>query len=285
MGAVLTLQGCIAFPELPSGRLINIRHIVDNVECELQQSLLSNVREHYWLLGWAGTIVLNLETYHNSAGTGEVTVSVPISVQTLGLTLSTGPTREYNSVGTFGYSAYLIDLAERTCPTSATEAGDSFLTGRTGVGDWLTRVARDATDRNICPNAIDFGLEFTIAIDGEGNPSITGIEVGSGTIDGDLDLTGSKTNDHELTLSAVPVGRVYSASDSQKVNRVLSRAEKLVYEQTGERISRQDLLTCAPLDIPVADRRELVDNQTIEALNTAVSGALARSIASDPISD
>ncbi len=286
LGAALAMQGCVAFPELPGGRNINVREIVDNIECEIQGSLLNNIRHHYWLLGWAATIVINLETYNTSAGTGEVAVSVPISAQTLGLTLSTGPTREFNSVGTFGYSAYLIDLVERTCPGEVPPVRtESLLTGRTGAGDWLTRVAGDATQRNICPNAIDFGLEFTIAIDGDGNPTITGIEVGSGTIDADLDLTGSRTNDHELTMSAVPVGRVFSQSESPKVNRVLTRASRVVREQTGEKVSKHDILTCAPLDIPVADRREVVDNQTIEALNTAVSGALARAIASDPVSD
>ncbi len=285
LSAGLALQGCVAFPELPSGHKINVRQIIDNVECELKHSLLDNVAEHYWLLGWAATIIINLETYNTGAGSGEVTLSVPVSAQTLGLTLSTGPTRLYNSVGTFGYSVYLIDIVDRTCPAEAPAKTDSLLTGRTGAGDWLTRVARDASQKNICPNAIDFGLEFVLSIDGEGNPTITGIGVGSGSIDADIDLIGSRTNDHELTLSAVPVGRVYSAPDAKKVNRVLARAANRVRETTGEWVSKQDFLACAPLgSIVVADRREVVDNQTMQALQTAVGGSLVRSIDGDPVS-
>ena len=58
----LALSGCVAFPDLPGGARVDIVDIVDNIECEIQKALLSDLPRHYWLLGWAATITLNLQT-------------------------------------------------------------------------------------------------------------------------------------------------------------------------------------------------------------------------------
>ncbi|MDA5399824.1 hypothetical protein OQ273_14680 [Hoeflea prorocentri] len=283
MSAALAMSGCISFPELPNRVAINIQEIIDNIECEIQDSLYAASGEHYWLMGWAATITLNLETYHTNDGSGELVLSFPVASQTLGLTLVSGPTIEYNSVGTFAYSFYLIDIAERPCGPGEFGKTQSHLTGRTAAGDWLTRIARDASVRNICPDKIDYGLEFAIGLNGEGNPTITSV-VGSGTIEGDFDLVGQKTKDHELTLSAVPVGRVPSPADAKQVNSVLTRAASKAREITGETVSTADILACAPLGIPADQRRQVVDNQTMKALDAAVAGSLVRSIGGNPVS-
>lgn len=281
--SVVALSGCVAFPELPDGKSVSLIEVIDNVECDIKNALLNDLAGHYWLLGWAATINLNIETYNSSAGSGEAIISVPLSANTLGLTLSTGPTKEYNSVGTLGYSTYLTDIAARQCGNKPTKT-KSVLTGRTGAGDWLVRVAKDAAQANICPDKIDFGLEFIISIDGEGNPTISGIVIGSGTLETDLDLVGASTKDHEVTLSAVPVGRVVTDKSEKQINRVLARASDIVHQETGVRMSKHDFLHCVPVGGGVfAGQRELVDNETIGALDKAVAGALVRSLGSDPI--
>ncbi len=278
-----TLAGCVAFPELPDDKVVSIVDVVENIECEIKNSLLQDLAGHYWLLGWAGTFNLNIETYNSSVGTGEAILSVPLWANTLGLTLSTGPTKEYNSVGTLGYSAYFVDIVAKQCGGKPTKS-KSVLTGRTGVGDWLVRVAKDAAQTNICPNKIDFGLEFVISIDGEGNPTISGIAIGSGTLETDLDLTGTNTKDHEITLSAAPVGRVSSKKTEKQINRVLATASDIVYRKTGERMTKRDFLHCVPFGGgALAGQRELVDQDTIGVLDKAVAGALVRSLGSSPV--
>lgn len=283
LASAFALSGCVAFPELPEGKVVSIFDVIENVECDIKNALLHNVADHYWLFGWAATINLNIETYNTSAGSGEAIISVPLSANTLGLTLSAGPTKEYNSVGTLGYSAYLTDIATRQCDGKPSKT-KSVLTGRTGAGDWLVRVAKDAAQANICPDKIDFGLEFIISISGDGNPTISGIVIGSGTLETDFDLVGSNTKDHEVTLSAVPVGRVTTKKSEKQINSVLATASDIVHRETGQRMSKYDFLHCVPFGGGVfAGQRELVDNETIGALDKAVAGALVRSLGSSPI--
>jgi hypothetical protein len=254
---------------------------LENIECEIQASLLDNLAAHYWLLGWATTITLDLETDNQGSGTGQVTVSVPLTPELFSLTLSGGPTNERKSDGTFSYSTYFADIAERSCSAGATEKKKSVLTGRTGAGDWLTRVAHDAAYANICPNDIDFGIEFTITVSGDGTPTITGIQVGDGMVDASLPGSASHVTDHELTLSAVPIAaNAMSRSGEQTADRILANASRIVYDRTGVKVGKTEFRNCTSLDPTLAvAQREQVDDATKDDLDRAVAGQLLRNIA------
>lgn len=280
-GAVAVLSGCVVAPKLPDSPEIDIVDVLENIECEIQASLLDNLAAHYWLLGWATTITLDLETENNASGTGEVTISVPLTPEIFSISLSGGPTEDYKSAGTFSYSTYFADIARRSCGTGATGENESVLTGRTGVGDWLTRVAHDSAYANICPNDIDFGIEFTITVSGDGTPTITGIQIGDGTLDASLGGSASNVKDHELTMSAVPIASTSMSKTGQKTaSRVFANATQIVREATGVNASKADFQKCTPLDPALAiAQREQVDEATRDELDRAVSGQLLRSLA------
>jgi hypothetical protein len=278
--ALSILSGCVASANLPDTPEIDIVDVLENIECEIQASLLDNLAAHYWLLGWATTITLDLETDNDGSGTGEVTVSVPLTSELFSLTLSGGPTKDRKRGGTFSYSTYFADIAERSCSADSTEKKKSVLTGRTGAGGWLTRVAHDAANASICPNDIDFGIEFTITMSGNGTPTITGIQVGDGTLDASLAGTGSHARDHELTFSAVPIATTsMSRSGQQTSSRVFSKASRIVLDRTGVKVGKTEFQKCTPLDPALAvAQREQVDDATKDDLDRAVAGQLLRSI-------
>ena len=199
--------------------------------------------------------------------------------ETLGLTLSAGPTKEYKSGGTFSYSTYFADIADRPCGVDSTEKKKSVLTGRTGAGKWLTRVAEDASNAGICPNDIDFGIEFTVTISASGNPMITGITVGDGTVNVDLLGDAAHGTDHELTLSAVPVESSRDSSNSSTASRILTDAASIVKKATGISVSSADFQACTPLGGAVAAvTRRQVDDDTKDSLDRAVGASLLRNI-------
>ena len=202
--ASLALSGCVAYPELPGGSRVNIADIIENIECDIKDSLRKNLPEHYWLLAWSTVITLKLDSKNKAGGSGDIGVSVPLVPETFGLTISTGPTKNAESMGSFTYSRRLIDIFDRTCEEQSLETSRNGLVGRTGAGDWMTRVARDAGQTLTCPKTMSYTLLFKITLDASGNPQISGIKIGDGTLSVGVKGSAQNIGEHHLTVVATP---------------------------------------------------------------------------------
>lgn len=280
-GATMALSGCVAFPELPHGARVDVVDIIDNIECEIQDAIFRELPRHYWLLGWAATFTLHLQTKNEPKGSGEVSLSVPLMPETLGLSLSLGPEKIYHSKGGFTYKTPLTDIATKICPPLRGNGAEtkSVLTGRTGAGDWLVRVANDATVAGVCPESIDFYLDFKIILSGDGNPKITGIEVGDGTLGINTKLEGKSTKEHKISLTAVPVSDSNNKEEQEKVDAIFATAEEIVRDRLGVRIDKDEVRDCVPLGPEfVLSRRGPINQETLNELNAADLRAILRAI-------
>jgi hypothetical protein len=281
--ASLALSGCVVFPELPGGARVDIVDIVDNIECEIQAAIFRDLPRHYWLLGWAATFTLHLQTKTEPEGSGEVTISIPLMPETFGLSLSVGPETYYHSKGGFTYKTPLTDIATKTCPPLRRddEPTKSVLTGRTGAGDWLVRVANDSTFSGICPQSMDFYLDFRIIVSGDGNPKITGIEVGDGKLGVDTKLQGKKTKEHKISLTAVPISDSNNKDEQKKVDAIFATAEDIVRDRLGAQIDKTQIRACAPLDPAfLVVRRGPINTETLDDLDAADLRAILRALPS-----
>jgi hypothetical protein len=210
----MLVSGCVAFPELPPERRVDVADVLTNIECEIQNELDENFEDYPFLVQWAAAVDMTLLTKNNSGGTIRSDLVVPLVPEVFQLDVDFSPDHQRFSSGNLDYSFYLKDLPAGKCDgydvetrtfTNPRRRAAPVLTGRTGVGDWITRVVSGVRATGSCPTNIVFNTHFQITYSGNGAPSISGVEAGDATVGGGFTFGPRTEQNHALIVTLGPI--------------------------------------------------------------------------------
>jgi hypothetical protein len=231
-GTSLALTGCAGFPELPNEPQVSITDILTNVECEIAQALEANFQKHAFLNQWTAKVNLALNTDTKGGATGDITFKFPLAGSIVDVALAGAPGNKHNASGNFDYYFHLKDLkkcndydvATRRYTDETKRQVTSVLTGRTGVGDWMIRVAEGVMEVGSCPASIYFEIVFKIGLTTDGTLELTKVEVPrERQFTAGLAPTATRETGHKLTVTFGPAKREEPEILEDAYDRLLDR--------------------------------------------------------------
>jgi hypothetical protein len=238
---------------------VDVSDIVNNVHCEIRKTLIDNIKTTYWFLGWGASISLDLDIKRKAGGTGEITFNFPLVPEGLGITVGGGPTKDTNNNSKLTYQVLFKDFVK----DEAFDCGDSrtntIMTGKTGVGDWLLRVAEStapyketkyptAPIPKFCPASIGTSIEFIVTLDGNGSITIKDIQAGDGTIAISPKTSGKYIENHKLTIAAQALPQDEKSIKGTK--KIIGLANEEIKKLTPLNVDLETMLSAMPKCTP-----------------------------------